>query len=150
VADAKDVKRYLLERLQAHEDNIETLYDEYATRNAILAGLRDLADNPQIKKDDAIVIFFAGHGSSAKAPDDWQTENGEIQLLVPQDFNDSGEVREEQERIPDRTICAMLEMIAAKKGNNLVSREVWLVPIRFGDQECPKFCDQDRKIWAFC
>lgn len=60
VNDAKALRDVLLDRYYFDKDHLVELYDEQATRSNILGKLRYLAKN--IKEDDSLLIFYAGHG----------------------------------------------------------------------------------------
>ena len=60
VSDAKSVRDVLLSRYHFDKDHLIELYDEQATRRNILDRLRFLAK--KVRKDDSLVIFYAGHG----------------------------------------------------------------------------------------
>ncbi|MEE8397722.1 MAG: SUMF1/EgtB/PvdO family nonheme iron enzyme [Desulfobacterales bacterium] len=60
VADAKSVRDVLVSRYHYTEDHVVELYDEQATRRNIFRKFRYLAR--KVKKDDSLVIFYAGHG----------------------------------------------------------------------------------------
>jgi len=60
VSDAKSVRDVLLSRYYFDKDHLIELYDEQATRRNILGRLRFLAK--KARKDDSLVIFYAGHG----------------------------------------------------------------------------------------
>ena len=60
VNDAKAVKDVLLSRYHFEKGNLIELYDEQATRKNIIGKLRYLAG--KVRKDDSVVIFYAGHG----------------------------------------------------------------------------------------
>ena len=117
-----------------------------ATRREILAALRGLdelickgqkakrekntaagQDNEEEEEEDGpcIVIFYAGHGSSAPVPkgwEDWATDEHDIEMLCPSDMGlidqDTNQVIE---GIPDRMICSYLNGLAERWGNNIVS-----------------------------
>lgn len=70
--------------------------------------------------DDPILIYYAGHGGTLPAPPRWDSGSGaKIQTIVPQDYNPTK--GEEVYPIPDRTIGGLIDGIADKKGNNIVS-----------------------------
>jgi VWFA-related protein len=58
VSDARAIADYL--RTQNY-DQVITLYDEQATKQAILAAMQNQLA-PRLKKDDRVLVFFAGHG----------------------------------------------------------------------------------------
>ncbi|KDR80085.1 hypothetical protein GALMADRAFT_92295, partial [Galerina marginata CBS 339.88] len=119
VQDAFRYKEYLTDRLRVPESQIQVLTNEEASRAAILRGFISLKEDPQIQEGDPIFIFYAGHGAELESPPGWESgrPNNMIQMLVPQDFcSDIGKVIP---GIPDRTVGALLEDIAEKKGNNI-------------------------------
>lgn len=120
VADTEDVLQFLY-TLSVPLENIQVLRDCSASRQSIIDSFRNLRDNPRIKPGDAIVIYFAGHGDEILAPPGWEVgeTSGMIQVLIPHDYcQTSG--KEIVPAIPDRTVGALLEDIAEKKGNNIV------------------------------
>ncbi|MDD5434086.1 MAG: caspase family protein [Nitrospira sp.] len=62
VKDAKGIENVLRE--QYSFDNIYTLYNEQATKNGIMEVLQGKLSN--VQEDDAVFIFFAGHGTTQK------------------------------------------------------------------------------------
>ena len=69
VRDAKSIQEILTTRFGFKPENITALYDGDATRANILRALNDQLANPQIvKRDDSVLVFFAGHGSTRKLP----------------------------------------------------------------------------------
>ena len=61
VNDAKEVKKCLLERYGFETKRLVELYDADATAKRILTELRNLSG--KIKKDDSLLIYYAGHGN---------------------------------------------------------------------------------------
>lgn len=66
VQDAQSVRQVLIEKLGFPSDHVFALQNGEATRNGILAAFHDRLANPNIKKDDRIFVFFAGHGATRK------------------------------------------------------------------------------------
>ncbi|MDQ6684841.1 MAG: polysaccharide deacetylase family protein, partial [Pseudomonadota bacterium] len=67
VRDAKSIQEALVTRFGFRAENVTTLYDAEATRANILRALNDkLADGGKVKRDDRVMVFFAGHGSTRK------------------------------------------------------------------------------------
>ncbi|KDR74399.1 hypothetical protein GALMADRAFT_269297 [Galerina marginata CBS 339.88] len=121
VADARAVATYLQDRLGVHKDHIKLLLNESATRNVIIQELQRLAIDPRIQRGDPIVIFYAGHGSEASPPPEWEAGGlkATIQLTLPYDvYCKSGS--EIVMPIPDRTLGALIDAIAVEKANNIV------------------------------
>lgn len=69
VNDAEGVKTVLGEHLGFPPDHILTLTDEEATRENILKTIGEqLADPTKVAPEDAVFIFFAGHGMTRTLP----------------------------------------------------------------------------------
>ncbi|MFC0349514.1 polysaccharide deacetylase family protein [Undibacterium danionis] len=66
VQDAKAIRETLVNRLGFSNDKVLTLSNGEATRNNILALFHDKLAHAQLKKDDRVFIFFAGHGATRK------------------------------------------------------------------------------------
>ncbi|KAK0442692.1 caspase domain-containing protein [Desarmillaria tabescens] len=129
VPDANAIADLLRKDLKVPTERIKLLTDEYATGSAILEELRAFKDNKQIVKDKtAILIYFAGHGSRVKAPNNWpgwKTDDGYIELLCPVDGEkgvpDSacGGELVKGECISDQRISDILRKLSDAKGNNI-------------------------------
>jgi hypothetical protein len=92
-----------------------------ATRTKILnAWKTHLVDNDSIRNGDAIVIFFAGHGSRVQAPHRWPSTHGVIETICPQDEGCKNQPDEFVHGLPDLVINMLLHRLAAAKGNNIV------------------------------
>ena len=117
VRDGEAFRDYLTKRLRVPEDQIFTLFNEQATRSAIIQAFQDLSKNPHISQGDPIFIFYAGHGSQQRPHPDWKEPNPKIEVIIPYDCTLDVSVQP----IPDRTIGALIDEIARKKGDNIVS-----------------------------
>ena len=119
VNDARAMGLFL-SSLQVPETNVCTLTNRDATRESILSCFKKhLTKNPQIEKDDAIIFFYAGHGSRVEAPKEWETSDGMIETICPHDEG-TGENGEEIPGIPSTTINTLLRELATEKGKNIV------------------------------
>ncbi|KAH6911920.1 caspase domain-containing protein [Coprinopsis sp. MPI-PUGE-AT-0042] len=119
VADAKSIVQFLTES-GVPLDRIRSLYDEQATREAIKSELQSLANNPVIKENDPILVYFAGHGNNDRAPSSWGNWDDEwVQSLLPYDFNEPDDHDGVICGIPDRSLGTILRSIADAKGNNI-------------------------------
>lgn len=120
-ADADDMDLFLQTHLRVPKSHIINLRNRTATRAGIFQAFRELQSNPQINPDDAIFIYFAGHGSESPAPKGWPTSGSMIQVILPQDVGMPGPLQTHIPPIPDRTFAALLDNLAGEKGNNIVS-----------------------------
>ena len=123
VADADAIRDYLQEDLGVPSSQIRNLRDSQATRTAIINEIRALSTNNYIEEGDPILIYFAGHGASAKTPETWEAgSTGKTELLVPYDYSSRLEdgCGSHEQGIPDRTLGALLSHIASMKGDNIV------------------------------
>jgi hypothetical protein len=117
------VQRYLEDTMGVPPSQITSLHDEEATRDKIIQGFYSLMLHSDIREGDPILIYYAGHGSTAPTPAGWEAGGPEIQFLAPYDClcrKDGTMVN----GIPDRTIGSLLEDLARAKGDNIVSRPI--------------------------
>ena len=121
VADADEVRKYLERDLGVPDCHIRNLRNEQATREVIISHFYALQTDARIQPGDALFIYYAGHGGTIKAPQDWETGDldNKIQMIVPCDV---GESKNDSQvtGIPDRTIGALLDGLAEAKGDNIV------------------------------
>ncbi|KAJ7500001.1 caspase domain-containing protein [Mycena latifolia] len=98
---------------------IFSLRNADATRSAIInAFYTHLINNRNIKKDDAIIIFYAGHGGRVKPPARWGIDSDTVETICPSD-EATGDGDDLVHGIPDITINALLLILAREKGNNI-------------------------------
>lgn len=121
VADADAFSNYLMNHLNVPRSQITDLRDAEATRDNIISRIRDLGrkNDDHLKNGDPILIFYAGHGASGRAPAGWEAGNNEVQFIIPHDcrVNVWGS---KVPAIPDRTLGALLRQLADVKGDNIV------------------------------
>lgn len=120
VSDADAIDAYLRCHLGVPGSRIINLRDKEATREGIIRGFHTLQNNLDINNQDAMLIYFAGHGSETKAPAGWEAGGCMVQVILPQDTGaklSSGHI---VQAIPDRTVAALLCNLACEKGNNIV------------------------------
>jgi hypothetical protein len=97
------------------------LADEEATQREISKQFDHfLLGNANIQRDDAIILFFAGHGSQPDAPQGWLAENNKIETLCSHDVRTDGEDGEEVWGISDRAIDVLMRRLASEKTDNIV------------------------------
>ena len=77
-AGLQSVFRYLTgEDMKVPQDHIAGLHNGAATRTAIISASREhLIDNSMIKKGDANLFYYSGHGSYIKASTGWTIVKG--------------------------------------------------------------------------
>ncbi len=81
VRDAKAMQEMLVARFGFKPENVTALYDAEATRANILRALNDkLTDAKAVKRDDRVMVFFAGHGSTRKL-----SSGRDVGYLIPVD-----------------------------------------------------------------
>ncbi|KAK7472144.1 hypothetical protein VKT23_000266 [Stygiomarasmius scandens] len=125
VSDVKLVEQFLTSDLQVPSNRVMKLCNEQATRETIISAIEYLANNSDIKEEDPILIFFAGHGSEAEAPSKWDINNKKkIQMLLPHDFcwskpKESSSNDLVGHGIWDVTMNRLLTDIANKKSDNI-------------------------------
>ena len=69
VNDATAMQELLVEKYGLKRENITLLLDRDATRERIMSVLGDaLSDAGKIQRDDRVLIFFAGHGTTRALP----------------------------------------------------------------------------------
>ncbi|CAE6493588.1 unnamed protein product [Rhizoctonia solani] len=113
---------FLTSDLKVPKHHIVELYNQSASRKAIIDAFITLQNNIDIHKDDPILIFFAGHGGLINAPPEWVQKHGtsKIQVIFPYDYGfpiaNTGDV---VNCIPDTTISRLLNQLAEAKGNNI-------------------------------
>ncbi|KAF8607155.1 hypothetical protein BDV93DRAFT_520049 [Ceratobasidium sp. AG-I] len=122
VADANEVSDFLTTDLKVPDSHIINLRNESASREAIIQALQSFKDDLRIHKGDPILIFYAGHGGLKKASQEWKDKHSsdEMQVIFPSDYNtEIPGSTEVVNCIPDRTIAALLNELAAAKGDNI-------------------------------
>ncbi|KAK7692335.1 hypothetical protein QCA50_003960 [Cerrena zonata] len=120
VNDAQSVKRWLTHDLHVPRDQICLLTDKQATQRSIEDNfMKHLVNNPTIERGDSILFYFAGHGSSSRAPKGWFGHNSKtVEVLCPYDHDTKGP----SGRVPglsDRSLHAMMKDLSSAKGDNI-------------------------------
>ncbi|CAE6454717.1 unnamed protein product [Rhizoctonia solani] len=116
VSDALNFKKFLTVDLLVPEEQIKLILDEQARRSDIIKAFQDLAKaNNGIKRNDAILIYYAGFGSQLDSPSDLVSNGSSVQCIVPQDVSEPDQIFP----IPDFTIGALVRKIAQEKGDNI-------------------------------
>jgi hypothetical protein len=141
VRDMRDMKSFLVNAFNVPTGStldIRELKDKKATHANIIDELRKLKDDNLVKKNDAILIYYAGHGATMPPPEGWPgysstppmpngwPEDVEIQCIVASD----AVVSKQNQKycvsgvVLDRTLAALLQDLADKRGSNIVRRAV--------------------------
>ncbi|CAE6437131.1 unnamed protein product [Rhizoctonia solani] len=122
IADAKKMVAFLIADLKVPKDHIVELYDQHASRQAIINGFKVLKTNTRIRVNDPILIFFAGHGGLTDAPPQWKQKQGtnKVQVIFPHDYGlPIAKTNDVVNCIPDSTIAELLNQLAEVKGDNI-------------------------------
>lgn len=107
VADAAAIRQVLIERFAFKPENVTTLLDGDATRTGILRALHDrLADPARVKRDDRVMVFFAGHGGTRRL-----ASGRDVGYIVPVDAS-AGDLAADAISMPQLQEAA--EALAAK------------------------------------
>ncbi|KAF9056807.1 caspase domain-containing protein [Rhodocollybia butyracea] len=133
VNDALLFRDYLIQDLSVPSNRIKLLLSPIAgdktipfpykapTRDNILQALCDLFHNPDIKHDDSIIFFYAGHGQSYREACCTPEPAGSIEAICPVDRNtrkiNADGTEETILDICDREINVILGEIATKCPN---------------------------------
>ncbi|KAJ3762374.1 caspase domain-containing protein [Lentinula raphanica] len=122
VDDAKSMKRWLVDDLGVPKHQIAMLLNERATKRNIEVTLDNhLLNNNRIREGDAILIYFAGHGSTLKAPQDWLSEKNlrcDVEVLCTYDHDTKGP-EGRIAGISARAMHTFLHDLSKLKGNNI-------------------------------
>ena len=115
VADAKSVEKFLRSKLHVPASHITRRIDEEANYKGIMDAFLEFHRDERIQRGDPILIYFAGHGTTIKDPDN---ADKTLQCIVPYDSD---------RLITNHTLARLLSRIAegdgggtAGKGNNIV------------------------------
>lgn len=79
--DANAVARVLIDKFRFPAKNVLVLLDKSATAAAIRKAFHRYTNADQVKPDDRLLVFFAGHGHTTTG------RRGEVGFLVPSDGN---------------------------------------------------------------
>ncbi|PPQ98711.1 hypothetical protein CVT24_003420 [Panaeolus cyanescens] len=119
--DVDRLRHWLVDDLKVPPDQIHSLLDSQATKQRIEdTFMEHLVNNPCIEEGDAIIIYFAGHGSSMPAPQGWfeDSSTGPVEVLCTYDF-DTKSPQGRITGISDRSFNSMMAELSAFKGNNI-------------------------------
>jgi len=118
VADAEAFKSFLLDRLNVPANQITLLTNRKATRSGIIDALKKLKDDEDIREGNAILVFYAGHGTeindSTTGPG---TKSYKVQAIIPQDCNG-----QDIHPICDWAFGDLIGDIYRAKGDNIVGK----------------------------
>jgi hypothetical protein len=108
VNDVQVIRQVLTESFNFPEDHITLLTDEQATREGILAAMKDLV--ARVGQDDIVVFHYSGHGSQMTDVEGDEPD-GLDETVVP---FDSGRAPHENRDIKDDEIYLWLRNLTAK------------------------------------
>jgi len=118
VRDSKAIREFVQTRLGVCDEQLLYLEEEQATRAAILEAFQQLAGMPGMRRGDAILIYYAGHGDKIKLS---LSTAKSVESIVPYDC-DWNKVYP----IPDQTIGTLLAHIYKERGDNIASPIWWI------------------------
>jgi len=120
VKDMECISDFLTNSLAVPNNRITKLLDNEATKDAIVKMIRSLANSSDIIRNDAILIYFAGHGARATAPHGWPTNDGYIETICPVDISALPTAEPLVTGIPDLVLNMLITQLAEEKGDNIV------------------------------
>ena len=106
VSDAKKLADFLTQDLQVPKHHVYPLYNDKATKDAIVNTIANLPTNSDFEPGHALLFFFSGLAGQA-GPD--------VGMICPVDINIGS-----QTGISDSTLIRLLEQISRSYGNNIV------------------------------
>jgi len=117
VEDGKKFEDFLRARFYDQPLQIQSLYNEEATYDAMLSLFTEASANPSIKKGDLVIFFYAGHGSRMLGPEGW---GGPIETICPCDVDTTKDGKAIY-GIPDFVIGTVMTNLANTREANVVS-----------------------------
>jgi len=117
VEDGKKFEGFLRTRFHDQALQIQSLYNEDATYDAMLSLFTKASANPSIQKDDMVIFFYAGHGSRMPGPEGWK---GRIETICPYDVDTTKDGKIVY-GIPDFVVGTVMTKLANKREANVVS-----------------------------
>jgi len=84
VEDGKKFEDFLRARFRDQALQIQSLYNEEATHDAMLSLFTEASADPSIQKGDLVIFFYAGHGSRMPGPEGWEAR---IETICPCDVD---------------------------------------------------------------
>ena len=128
VKDAKHVKEFLQTELEVPQENITELFDDKASRDNIISAVMALySPNSRVKRDDLIIIYFAGHSARGEAPSCWcpGAKDRTVEMICPVDTGSekNGKV---VSGIPEVVISNLIARIADEKSDNIVKKSSYI------------------------
>ena len=128
VKDAEDIENLLINSWSVPPSRIKMLRNGDATKDCIIEELQALSTNKEIEKDDAILVYFAGHGSTCAPPEGW-TSSGRIEMICPVDIS-AEDAAEPRTGIPDIVLNLLIGQLAVAKGDNIVRSHYVILQLR--------------------
>ncbi|KDR81761.1 hypothetical protein GALMADRAFT_221630 [Galerina marginata CBS 339.88] len=120
VADSGAVESFLQDLVRVPPDHIQHLRNHEATSDAMKSAIKAFAVDERIHYGDPILIYYAGHGSEANAPESWPPQQrNKVQMILPHDFFFQGQDSARGQGLIDRTLSVLLGDVAKAKGDNI-------------------------------
>ncbi|KAG6835112.1 hypothetical protein H0H93_004751 [Arthromyces matolae] len=125
VSDADAVDTWLRSDLRVPPKNIVSLRNEQATGRKIREALNGVLENEDIGSNDTFLFYFSGFGGTVNTRgtvNTWPTNQGKLQMILPQDFDASihdytqGPRTQPGYGILDVELGNTIERISMKKG----------------------------------
>jgi hypothetical protein len=126
VPDAKKLVNFLQDELHVPQENIKTLYDGEATRDAIINAITSIPSSSAFEPDDALLVYFTGFAGQAKIERAQHVEGARsfAGMICPVDTNIGNTTG-----ISDSTLTQLFDQISRSTGNNIVRHfSLFIVP----------------------
>jgi hypothetical protein len=117
VEDGKKFEGFLRARFHDQALQIQSLYNEAATYDAMLSLFTKASANRSIQKGDMVIFFYAGHGSRMPGPEGWK---GRIETICPYDVDTTKDGKTIY-GIPDFVVGTVMTKLANAREANVVS-----------------------------
>jgi hypothetical protein len=118
--------------LSVPPNHIKKLLNGDATKDRIIRELQAFSTNADINKErgDAILIYFAGHGSFCAPPEGWESRGNQIEMICPVDISCEEQAESRITGIPDIILNLLISQLAVDKGDNIVRCHYVVLPTR--------------------
>lgn len=120
-ADAAGLNRVFLQNGYASDDRVTLLRDRQATRSAMLGAIEEYAS--RIRRDETLVLFFSGHGSSIRSSSERDGSDETIELYDGAILDD--ELAQALSAVDGRVVLVLDACYSAGFAKDVITRPGW-------------------------